>query len=438
METQFVFINSHTSGNVHIESIGGREHIVTKMVSIVGNTVMNNIFYPNDEVVNSMHQLDMIKAPIGHPKVNGVNVSISHPVGDNIHNVGAFVRSPRMEGMKVINDLCIDVERANQSDNGKELVRRINAGEHVGVSTGLNLQIENISGTGDDGVAFERIGRNFQFDHVAVLLNEASAGEHVGTAVVNAYGGKMIINEINVLTLEDRIDTLLRDENPDMSVSVWSIAIFTESKTFIYRIRRDGFPVRLFRRGYSIDSDDNVTLLDDAVEVRKKVEFVPIGGTSATNTETPEMAPKANKVDPTVNTDAGQSAPVVKTPKDDGDGLTANAILEGAKTHGLTVINQEDAALLSEYKINKPALDSLAAAHNTKIAERRTEVAKHHGFNEEVTKSLTEEVVNHMYEKIVPSQDYSLGAGGNVANGQKTEDKSFFINHDEDEKGESS
>lgn len=438
MENQFVFINSHTSGNVHTEAIGGREHIITKMVPIVGNTVMNEIFYPNVEVINSMHQLDMIKAPVGHPKVNGVNVSINHPVGDNIHNVGAFVRSPRMEGMKVINDLCIDVERANQSDNGKELIRRINAGEHVGVSTGLNLQIENISGTGDDGVAFERTGRNFQFDHVAVLLNEAAAGEHVGTAVVNADGGEMIINEINVLTLEDKIDTLLREENPDMNVSVWSISIFVDPNTFIYRIRRDGFPVRLFRRSYSIDSDDNVTLLDDAVEVRKKVEFVPIGGTSATNTETPEMDPKAKKVDPAVNADAGQSAPVVETPKDGGDGLTANAVLEGAKTHGLTVINKEDTALLNDYKTNKPVFDSLVTAHNAKIAERRTEVAKHHGFTEEVANSLTEEVVNHMYEKIVPAQDYSLGAGGNVANGQKTEGQSFFINHDEDETGESS
>ena len=50
-----ITINSRTTGHFRKESLDGREHIVTEMVPIVGNSVMNRGFYPDDEVTKAFN-----------------------------------------------------------------------------------------------------------------------------------------------------------------------------------------------------------------------------------------------------------------------------------------------------------------------------------------------------------------------------------------------
>ncbi len=406
MKKQIVYINSKTSGKITNENIAGREHIVTRMIPIVGDSVMNNILYPNDEVQSSFNQLDMMKAPIGHPKVNGVNVPVNHPIADNIHNVGAFIRNPIVDGKAIVNELCIDIKRANESDKGKELIEKINSGELIGVSTGLNLQLENSSGQNvDDGKSYDAVGHNFNFDHVAILMNEAAAGEHVGT---------VIINELSADSLTMQLDVLLEDDR------AWIIDLFPDSKTFIYRTE-DG----IFKRGYSLGANDSVTLLDDTIEVIRKVEFIPKDGNAVINIEDSEMpetpGDSLNGENANAKGEDGQTKE-----------LTVNELAEAAIAQGKTIISNEDAQLLANYKTNRSTLDSLVDKENAELEVKRQAVAESMGLNEEEAKELTRTVINTSYDKIVPAQNYQLNGGQpDINNGEK---KSFIMNYD-DKKG---
>ena len=171
--TQKIAINSRSNGKFREEVLNNRPHIVTEMMSIEGDSTMNGLFYPDDQVTNSFKQLDMKPAPAGHPTANGENISAFHPLATNAFNVGGFVRNSRKEGKRVYNELVFDLEVANKDERGKEIVSRIKNGQKIGVSTGLNASVIN---NGD-----KREVRDIEFDHVAVLLNETPAGENTFT-----------------------------------------------------------------------------------------------------------------------------------------------------------------------------------------------------------------------------------------------------------------
>ncbi len=189
--TRKITINTRSNGNYREEVINNRTHLVTEMISIEGDSTMNGLFYPDTEVANSYKQLDMKPAPAGHPTANGENISAFHPLAINAFNVGGFIRGSRKEGTRVFNELVFDLNVAMNDDRGTEIVSRIKKGERIGVSTGLNADIVNVSGR--DEV------RNINFDHVAVLLNESPAGENTFTVneelIICNMGDKPKINQ---------------------------------------------------------------------------------------------------------------------------------------------------------------------------------------------------------------------------------------------------
>lgn len=176
-------INSESTGKFEERQINGRAHIVTTMVSIEGDTVMNNIFYSASEVANSHKQFDNLLAPAEHPMLNGQLASASEPLAINQNNIGAIVLNPRLEGNRVINDLAIDVEVAGRDDRGIEVIKRIKNGEKIGVSSGGTGELTAENGT-HFGNAFKFKVRKLEWDHVAILLGNDPAGEN--TFVLNS------------------------------------------------------------------------------------------------------------------------------------------------------------------------------------------------------------------------------------------------------------
>ncbi len=274
-----ISINSRTSGKFTEETINGRNHIVTSMMPIMGDTAMNKLLYPLDQVKASFSQLNNLPAPNGHPKVNGVHVSAFSPLAMNAFNVGGFIRNPKMNGKKVFTEFVIDETVANISDDGREIIRRIKENEKIGVSTGLNIdQVVNQSGTDDLGAEYTRIGSGFSFDHVAILLNEKAAGEHAGTEMVLNTGDKddpiyivnmpdePTTNELSTDDIHHKLTSLISPAGND-DVSAWVQDIFTESKKFIYRMGE-----KLFKMSFAI-SDDEVHLIGVPVEVVRVTEF---------------------------------------------------------------------------------------------------------------------------------------------------------------------
>ena len=261
-----LLINSKTSGKHKRVTIDGRSHIVTTMMPVRGDTTMNNIFYSDKQVEDSFMQLNMLPAPSGHPQVNGVSVLASHPVANNKHNIGGFLGNPRKKGKRVFVDFMLDEEIANNSEDGKETIRRIEAGEKIGVSTGLGIaQVINKTGVDDFGVKYTREGKGYSFDHVAILLNEKAAGEHAGTELITnsedcevmIHNAEWAVNELSTCDLHEAIRNILRVDS--MDAYEWIQDVYPESKTVIYSIEQKGMPRQTFKQSYAIDQNDMVT-----------------------------------------------------------------------------------------------------------------------------------------------------------------------------------
>lgn len=255
-------INTQTSGKFRHERVNGRDHLITMMVAIVGDSVMNGMLYPDEEVSASFEQLNQLPAPNGHPKVDGHPISAFHPLAINANNIGAFIAHPVKEGKHVINELWVDTEIAAQSDDGKELVHRIENGRQVGVSTGLRMQ--RFIGDGEvDGKAYDSVARNFKFDHVAVLLNEAPAGAET-----------YLLNDDGSLTTDE--DTyVINQKSTLLGQSVLSKlgdGDVSENLNQPEKVAMDPKPSKK-----DAPADDNVTN-KDAITVESAIEFLEAKG----------------------------------------------------------------------------------------------------------------------------------------------------------------
>ena len=279
---KLITVNSHTTGKFSKKTINGRNHIITKMRPIRGDIAMNRIFYPNAEVKKSFTQFQNMIAPANHPRVNGHSVSAYHPLAINANNIGGFIQNPTMKGKDVIVDFVLDIETANNSEDGKETVRRIEAGEKIGVSTGLTInQLTVKNGKDDFGKDFSHEGAEFTFDHVAILLNDEAAGDHAGTemltnseldedvTVIN-LDKMMVTNELTVHQLRQQLELMISSGLSD--VFVWVEEIFIDSRRFVFSME-DSQGRKFFQQTYAVDDSDTVSLVDDRKEVIKKIEF---------------------------------------------------------------------------------------------------------------------------------------------------------------------
>ncbi len=186
---------------VRKEKRNGRDVVIVPSATLPDNIIMNGIMYPADEIEKSYVSLNRTPAPLGHPTINGKFVSARDPEGINLGYIGAWNENVRRESGRVFLDKVIDVEVANRSPGGKEVLAAIEKGEPVHTSTGLLANLEAVSNASDH----KHIARNIQFDHDAILLNESGAAtpeQGVGM-LVNANGEQEEIEVINSSLTEE-------------------------------------------------------------------------------------------------------------------------------------------------------------------------------------------------------------------------------------------
>ena len=409
-----ISINSSTSGNFEKRFLNNREHIVTDMVSIVGNSVMNRGFYPLQEVQNTFNQLHHLPAPNGHPHVGNELVSAFHPVATNAFNIGGFVRNPRMDGDKVVNEFWLDLEVANGSDDGQELVRRIENGDNVGVSTGLTLRQEAVNEDTHDWIA-----RELNFDHVAILLNEKAAGEHVGTKLQNnsvmvcncADAAPITINE--GLTLDTIINKVkstfgleanaesdddrhnnIRDaltlQFPSDDFWVWVVDVFTLDGFLIYEVedRKTG-TTTLYKRSFTVDDDGAVTLGGDQIEVEKHIEFLPVGDASANEDEESNMS----------------------TTDENGESMTVQNAIDLLETKGLSVVTKDEKVNLAFFAENRSKIESMLAKEEAEVVALRADVVANSELTDDDVAGMEVSSLKRLANSFDKPQNYGLSSG---------------------------
>lgn len=378
-----IAINSNTNGNIRFEKLNGRNHLVTEMRPIIGDSIMNGGLYPDAEVTATFNQLNLLPAPNRHPKVNGQNVSAFHPLATNSHNVGAFIRNPRKEGKEVYNELWVDVDIANQTDDGQEIIDKLESGDPIGVSTGLNLKKTAVN---DDSLGYDWVGSEFQFDHVALLLNEKPAG---GDATVTTNNDvEMVEMETNAFSLnsvKSQLSTLL---NAGVTTGhVWISDVEIEdgsSGNVIYEMHDDS----LFRRSFEVNDGIVSFGTELPVAVVRTVTFQELSGGDATTT--------TNQAEQETNMSKTAEQKVIAVVNGDGDIEKAINLLE---KKGFSVVNAKEVAD-ADFKYfveNKSAIKSLVDnAANAEDELRKSVLENNSDLSEDDVKGMSTVLLNKL------------------------------------------
>jgi len=228
MKNSFI-INTKTTGDIRNEVLDGSDHYVLDFKAIESDSVMNEILYPKSEVEKSIQQFEMLHMPVSHPKVNGESVSATHPVAINNFNVGAFCKNVTIKNNSVFGELWLNKEVANAKKLGQELLTKIENGDYIGVSTGGSATLEPTTGIANDDKPYKYTSSNYEWNHIAILLNEAPAGKHVNTAIFN--------EELNIFNLGQDSQTADDDikkevKGEEMEITKEMLAEYTFEQKF--------------------------------------------------------------------------------------------------------------------------------------------------------------------------------------------------------------
>lgn len=199
-----------------LERVSGRDFVVVDGLAAYGGSAMNRILYPESVISRKAKSLEGKPAPLSHPKRDGMNVSAEDFFSKGSHDVGGKVMTSTMVGNKNMTKIFVDKEFAERSEGGKELVRRLLAGEEVGLSTGLTpIKTRKESGVDQFGIEFDEVIEDLEYDHLAFLIDETAAGAAAGT--------KVIINSETGESLEVYTHSDSQSEEPKVNTMIYEL-----------------------------------------------------------------------------------------------------------------------------------------------------------------------------------------------------------------------
>jgi len=266
-----------------------RPHIIVPSYTLPDNVVMNGGLYPAAEIAKSYKTLEDTPAPVGHPVLNGKFVKAKTIEAINAHHVGAWNKNVEQHDGRVYIEKWIDVEVAERSEQGRELLDAINKGMPIHTSTGLTCTREAVAGQ----AGYTWVARNMQFDHDAILFGEpgaATPADGVGLLVnraVEAVCPELVVNGLLADSYSQRREALGAAVNEKFGTSErWLYIEDFDADKVIFA----GSPEGLRMTSYEYDGA-NAVLGDTTEAVKTKVEFVAKGAEVGT-----QLALSANNV----------------------------------------------------------------------------------------------------------------------------------------------
>ena len=306
------------------EMFEGKNHIVVPVVALVEGVHYGNggpFFYPAVEIAKYVASWNGIPIPVFHPEEYGKNVSANSPSVIEERSVGRFFNAFfDSDGGKLKGELWIDEDKAKKIS--PDILSLIFGGRPLEVSTALWSDDDATPGTWHDE-EFVATVMNFRPDHIALLpggegacswadgcgvrankqnqkkvvqdsphvvQNSPQGGEDMKTSVPgkikillaqigNALG--LISNELSHEDLRSKIQGVL----DGLDNQGWIHFVRTIYDNFVVYEARGNNPNegivtpgqgKLYKRGYTVDDQDNVTLTSDAQEVREEINYIPV------------------------------------------------------------------------------------------------------------------------------------------------------------------
>lgn len=195
--------------NISRQTIDGIEHIIVSSYTLPDDVVMNDVLYPAAEIAKGYQTLERTLAPVEHPTNSaGEYISATDPEAINNFYAGAYNINVSRENGRVHIEKHVNVVEAKKTDRGKRLLDRIEELEtnekprpiHTSVGVFLTLETLKSPRRNSAGDQYTMIGKDFVFDHDAILLDSVGAAtpaQGVGMAV-NAEGLKFKVDRVSV------------------------------------------------------------------------------------------------------------------------------------------------------------------------------------------------------------------------------------------------
>ncbi|MEQ9830560.1 hypothetical protein [Pectobacterium versatile] len=383
------------SASIRRETYNGREHIVIPSYTLPANVIMNKEYYPESEIDAHYRGLEGTLAPLGHPAVNGHHVSAFSPEGINIGHIGAFNRNVKKSGNRVFVEKWVDIDVANRTDGGRELLERVSQIERgddvppihtsVAVFRERSEAPDDLKAQGADWVV-----KIHAMDHDAILLHEVGAAtpeQGVGMMVnadqatpLKANSGALIGESYR--ERERRLEKAAKDRfAPNTDEYVW-VVDFTDSQAVI---SRNGGQYEVY--GYKSESG-KITFDDTGTAVARAESWVAVVTNKVKSFFTTQDSPATNS-----NKTEGEM-PLTTEEKNEliteiGKGIAANV------AEALKPITEKVDALQAN---QKTLSDTLTANSRAEEATKRADVAKVHG--EIVANALSGEALDAMHKAL--------------------------------------
>ncbi|HFK3166429.1 hypothetical protein MLY16_011675 [Escherichia coli] len=418
MSKELIQVNTKLTANtIRRETYNGREHIVVPSYTLPFNIVMNREYYPEAEIIANYQSLEGTLAPLGHPTVDGKFVSAFSPEGLNTGFCGAWNRNVELRGNRVYVEKWVDVETASHSEQGRELLSRLEALEKgeskdpiwssVAVYRQRMPATEDMKAQGADHVV-----KIMSIDHDAILLHEppaASPEQGVGL-MVNTDQAKPLMSvamkENSYRTLEKQLTDAARDLFPDADYVY--VVDFTDKEVTI-ATNAESAQVCAYEK-----QADKIILNNGelATNEESKSWFAQFAE-HLSNLFSLNEKIKANKSeDDPMPLTKEERAELVKEINEGLAANIANAVAEALKPVQASVeelqTNQE------ELQTNQKAIkEEIAANADKEVAEKRAAVAKVHG--EIVANALSGEALDAMFKSLGKAAPMAANsaAGGN-------------------------
>ncbi|EAQ6133554.1 hypothetical protein A1D50_17775 [Salmonella enterica] len=399
-------VNSQT---IRREIYNGREHVVIPSYTLPANVIMNREFYPEAEITANYQSMEGTIAPLGHPTVDGRNVSAFSPEGLCTNFIGAWNRNVSLKGNRVYSEKWVDVERAMQSPGGQRLMERISSLESGDSSEPIWSSVavyreqipapEELKKQGADWVV-----KIHSIDHDAILLDEPpAAGPEKGVGLmVNADQAISLQPNSGALIgesyreREQRLDRAAKAKfAPGENEYAW-VADFTDSQAVIVR---NGGGAEVF--GYKSDGGA-ITFDDTGTAVARQESWVAIVANKFKSLFTPQEQPATNH-----KTEGDM--PLTKEELEQLGSMVSEAVATNTEKAIKPLAEKVDALQANQQQL----AETMTANSRAEEKAKREAVAKVHG--EIVANALSGDALDAMYKTI----GESAPLGTNSAQQQK-------------------
>lgn len=225
-------------------TLNGKPYIVAPVVAIVAG-VLNGELVTADEIGNGFGSWNGRPVTLDHPMKGGIHVSANDPGIWEEYVVGQLFNTQFVD-RRLKGEIWIDVELANKSTDGKDLLSMLSQSKPIEVSTAYFRQLLEDSGT-YNGKEYQAKALDLKPDHLAILLHATGAcswGDGCGVPRINEREvTSMPYENEHAARLQDpgQYDEFRRDNDKfgDGIDAIWGLTSNGETKAELQSIRFD-------------------------------------------------------------------------------------------------------------------------------------------------------------------------------------------------------